>query len=395
VPTRDHIARVRVPLPDRVRGSTVHVEVLDVREVSTTDWYSEHPITMPIAIAELGLPATVTPGGGVDGHCRRNLVTIDGRAVGLRVVGDRGAGERRDALDVELCGPDLSLDAGEHELRAAPGSRSGLDVDRLVLTSAADGTGARPPAPAAPPRAASDVDLRVVSSGRDTTTVEVDADEPFWLVLGQSHSSGWQASGLGEPTLVDGYANGWYVEPDGDGPTRITMRFAPQRAVDVALLLSVAGALACIAIIAVSWRRRTDGPDRIETSVTWVWPWDSVGSRPTTRRIASSAIAVGAVTALVVHPVAGVALAVATALGLVLRRGPGVLATAAVVSLGGAALFTLAKQWRNHYPPDFGWPSFFTAAHDLAWVALALTAASVVAGAARRRAAPPASPPPR
>jgi hypothetical protein len=87
-----------------------------------------------------------------------------------------------------------------------------------------------------------------------------------------------------------------------------------------------------------------------------------------------------------------VGIALALVLGQVLRRGPGLLAAAAVGSLGLAALFTIAKQQRNHYPADFGWPGFFRPAHFLAWAGLLLISAAVAAGAARRRAAPQAPP---
>ena len=40
---------------------------------------------------------------------------------------------------------------------------------------------------------------------------------PFWLVLGQSNNAGWEATvagkDVGGSTLVDGYANGWLVQP--------------------------------------------------------------------------------------------------------------------------------------------------------------------------------------
>ena len=55
--------------------------------------------------------------------------------------------------------------------------------------------------------------------------------EPFWLVLGQSFNSGWSASidgeGIGDPELVDGFANGWQVVPDADSFV-VDLRFAPQ-----------------------------------------------------------------------------------------------------------------------------------------------------------------------
>ena len=58
--------------------------------------------------------------------------------------------------------------------------------------------------------------MRVRHSGRTSIDVDVQpTDRPFWMVLGQSHNLGWTATAdgrdLGQPTLVNGYANGWQV----------------------------------------------------------------------------------------------------------------------------------------------------------------------------------------
>jgi hypothetical protein len=98
-------------------------------------------------------------------------------------------------------------------------------------------------------------------------------------------------------------------------------------------------------------------------------------------------VAGGVAAGALVHPYTGVGLAVALAVGLLVGRGPGLLAGGAIASLGLAASFTIAKQWRNDYPPDFGWPGFFRPAHHLAWIGLLLLVASVVAAAVRRRTA--------
>ena len=222
-------------------------------------------------------------------------------------------------------------------------------------------------------------------------TVDVEASKPFWLVLGQSYSDGWTATGLGAPTLVDGYANGWYVTPTGAGSTRISLRFTPQRTVTAALVVSLLSALLCLALAFASrhGQRRGEPPP----PPRWVWPWQPEGTRPRVAVLMAIALAGGISAGLLVDPVAGAGIAAALIVGVATARGPGVLAVGSIASLGLAALFTLAKQWRNHYPPDFGWPGFFAPAHHLAWIGLLLIAASVAAGAARRRAAAPAREP--
>src|SRR5690606_37848629 len=140
-------------------------------------------LAMPVALAEVSVPGlAIGTGGHVDGACRDDLLTVDGEPVGIRITGDLDAALRRDALDVELCEDALVLGAGDHELRAAPGLATGFDLDQLLLSS-----GEAPDA-VAPPT------VEVVSEGRTSYELRVTgADEPFWLVLGQSNSKGWKA----------------------------------------------------------------------------------------------------------------------------------------------------------------------------------------------------------
>ena len=84
--------------------------------------------------------------------------------------------------------------------------------------------------------------VAITDDDHDRATVEVSGatpGEPFWLVLGQSHNPGWTATvageALGEPLLVDGFANGWLVTPDAES-FAVEMRFAPQRRVDIAIV---------------------------------------------------------------------------------------------------------------------------------------------------------------
>ncbi|MEA3018865.1 MAG: arabinofuranan 3-O-arabinosyltransferase, partial [Actinomycetota bacterium] len=305
---------------------------------------------------------------------------------GVCVAGDVTAAARRDPLAVTLCGPALRLASGQHELRTAHGGVSGLDLDRLVLTSSVTGGAIAAPAPGSTPGAAPDASVKVVTSGRASMTVDVDAKSPVWLVLGQSYTKGWTASGLGAPKLVDGFANGWYVPPTGGHARRITLTFTPQRTVNVMLVLSLIGALLCVALLLLSRPVDAVGVKPIPVLVA---PWSPVGARPRVGTIAAVALGGGAVAALLVQPLVGVGIAVALVIGVMRARGPGILAGTAVGSLGLAALFTIAKQYRNHFPPDFGWPGFFHPAHVLAWLGLLLLSSSLAAAAVRRRARAP------
>jgi hypothetical protein len=87
------------------------------------------------------------------------------------------------------------------------------------------------------------------------------------------------------------------------------------------------------------------------------------------------------------HPVLGAGIAGVTAIALTWQRGSAVLAAGSVLALAAAAGYTVVRQWRNDFPPDFGWPQFFEPSHWLAWTALALLGADLVVGALRGRAA--------
>ena len=215
-----------------------------MRDVLTTDWYSNAPIRMPLGIAELGVPGldASAPQGTYDSGCRSDLLTVDGHAVSLRLTGPADDLLARRPMNVALCGSDeagLDLGPGDHVLRAAKGLDTGIDLDRIVLQSAAGGAAAteigpvRPAAPAAAPAPAAHVD-GAGDTSFDITVTGAQAGTPFWLVLGQSENKGWEASvdghSIGGSTLVDGYANGWLVTP-ANGTVKVHLTWTPQRTV--------------------------------------------------------------------------------------------------------------------------------------------------------------------
>ena len=92
--------------------------------------------------------------------------------------------------------------------------------------------------------------------------VRVQVSAPSWLVLGESYNRGWRAEcdgkSLGAPRVVDGFANGWRVEP---GCSRVSLTFAPQKAVWWGYAI---GALACLVLLGVLLLRR---PRRADTPI--------------------------------------------------------------------------------------------------------------------------------
>jgi hypothetical protein len=390
---------VRLDLPRMLRGRTIRLTVDAVREVLTRDFYGNGDVVMPAGIAELGIPALVQPAlapgaptASFTTPCRTDLLTVDGRPVGVSLVGTRGDATTRGGLQVVGCSA-IDLGAGRHTLRAVAGGRSGIDLDRLDLRSLVTGSDALAsrPAPGLAARTAGDPSagptvgaapkVTPVSTGRDRTAVRVSGatpGTPFWLVLDQSQNLGWRASAggrdLGGSTLVDGYANGWLVTPRSASFT-VSMQWMPQRTVDAALLLSVLGAVVCLVLIVANPRRRTVVPDVDDGTATIGAPWrDAVALG--VARTAVATVSVLAVGSLLAGPVVGGVAAIVTLLAARWPRTRILIAVipAAAVVLAGS--YVTWRQWRVHVPPTFEWPLGFTRAHLLGWAAIILLAAT-------------------
>jgi arabinofuranan 3-O-arabinosyltransferase len=226
------------------------------------------------------------------------------------------------------------------------------------------------------------------------------ATEPFWLVLGQSVNEGWTAAmddgdSLGHSELVDGYANGWYVDPQGRSDFSVSLEWEPQRGVWAALALSAVFVLLCLAVAVIGWRRaRAQVPAADLAGALPSLPepasplsFDRAAGRLRPLGAAVLAVTAGVVSAVVVTPIAGVVVLALVALALRMgRRGRAVLTVGAVAAFLPGAAFVLARQaWRGGVRADFTWPTAFDLAHYLAWVAVLLLAADVVLELVLRR----------
>ena len=408
-------ATVTVPLTfDPLTGDRIRVTIEEIRPITTLEYYSVLDVVMPVALAELGIPGGEAPPlpPALPGECRADLVTLDGRAVPVRVTGDRVAAEARDRLSVELCDPAgvaprprVALGAGDHELVSAPGRVTGLDVDEVVLGSAAGGAphalgafGAVPTASvpgragrsAATPGGAPTV--TVEDEGRTSMKLRVEgAEAPFWLVLGQSDNDGWRASvdghDLGRSQLVDGYANGWLVPGDlGGGDLEVTLTWTPQRLVWIAIGISGLAMLACTALALRGRRRPGHGAPRgpgVEPALTS--PLVAGGTRPPFVTLVAAPLGAAVVAGVLVRPWAGL-LVGALVLGALVRPRLRVLLTAgAPLAIGAAGLYIVVQNSRYDYPPLFEWPTFFDSVHVLGWLAVVLLAADALVEVLRER----------
>jgi len=441
-------AMAKMPISFKpVTGSVLRFTVEAVRQETTLNWYSEQPIVLPFAIAEIGVPGLhftpENPAAHIPSVCRSDLASLDGLPLWLKVSGTVGTAEKLGDLQISGCGPDahgIKIGPGAHHIVTTWGELSGLDLNRLVLDSAAGGA-------ANPLLASGDIQPvpgTLAGSGvpaLTTPTVHLDtststtarlnvtgATGPFWLVLGQSVNAGWKASigggqALGNSTLIDGYANGWYVVPTRSSFV-VDLAWTPQKEVDIALVVSAVAIFACLMLAFVPWRpRRLGASRRRQHRLGWQRgglvagsedvarsnngatagsndggavatlgaPWLAAG-RPT-------GIVAAVVVALVTGTMAAVALpprwadpvAIAVAVtALACCRLAGVRLLLTVAAVGGsvaAGVITVSGQISNRYPPGAAWPAYFEAASVVTLVAFLALATDAVVELARNRAA--------
>src|SRR5262249_14085171 len=160
--------------------------------------------------------------------------------------------------------------------------------------------------------------VETVSSGRTSMKLRVSgADAPFWLVLGQSHNRGWVASvdgqDVGEGKLVNGYANGWRIDPKAGRTIDVTLTWTPQRTVWIALAIPGVTMWFCTALaLGLLPRRRramaahtAEAAGSFDEPPAFRWPLVAAGSRPRGLVIAATAIGAGLVAAVLIKPLPG------------------------------------------------------------------------------------------
>ncbi|MGH9214843.1 MAG: discoidin domain-containing protein, partial [Acidimicrobiales bacterium] len=375
------VRRVTVPLA-AVTGQRVKVTVTASRAEQTIDYYSRQPISLPFGIAELDVPGARLPvhGQRFDTGCRDDLLTVDGRPVSIRVTGSMSDAIDRRALNVSACGS-LVLGAGAHELDAADGAATGVDIDRFVLGS--PGRSPDGPSPKSPGS------VEVTSRGATRLEATVDAGEDAWLVLGQSHNDGWRArvdgEDLGPPTLVDGGFNGWRI-PGASGAREVTVEWRPQRTVDRAILVTASAVVLALVLAFADRRRRTPWQRAGDQPVAVGWAEPPVQWQPAA--MAAVVVSMALVGLVVAGPV--VALAAAAATLVLLRRPLGGLAVAAAI-LGLwllAAGWIVVRQIIDPRRPDFEWIDDLGWPHGLALAAVVLLLTVAVTDVLRSRATP-------
>ncbi len=340
--------------------STLTVRFVGVDPVRSVEWYSSNVVEQPIGVAEITIPginqtpfATET----ID-ECRNDLLVIDGSPVSVRIRGDLAAATKGEPLRVEGCEP-LSLSAGSHQIVTA--SRGlGLAIDRLVLTSAHPDP-VNVPAPS----------ITVTDRSRGSYEISASgATDDFWLVLGESYSEGWKATivggqDLGEPVLIDGFANGWRVSNPNGGEVQIALEWTPNRTVRFGLWTSLVAVLACLWL---ALKPQKEYPADRRSLPGWIdiEPKPAVALRTTILTGAVVGVGYGALT----RPWIGVVTIGLILTGSLVRQGRRVVALVGLGALGAAGSYVVILQTRYGAPHDGAWPSLWDRAHLLGLVAI-------------------------
>jgi arabinofuranan 3-O-arabinosyltransferase len=383
-----------------VTGKTFRLVVTGERREDTEDYFNHGPLELPVAIAELGAADlhVAQPDASLPSDCRTDLLTIDGKPVGLQIGGSSTAAVARDGLEVRLCGNPVKLAAGKHVLRTARGNNTGIDLDRLILSSAADQKAGDPNSPFPG-------DVRTAATPRVTVTGEgavayrlsvtgASPGKPFWLVLGQSLSAGWHAKivgtgSLAAPQLVDGYANGWLIDPKSAN-FDIELDWTPQDHVWIGVGVSAVALLICLLMIL---RRgpvrlaRSEELDLVPGNEAMPYLVSPFGrdklplSKP--KAIIATVVAAGFAFAFIT-PLAGLIVLAATLVALLVPRGRLLLRAGAAGTLVASVAYILQVQVRYDLPETGQWVQAFHKVATLSWLAPALLLADVLVGWARR-----------
>ena len=367
---------------DELTTTTLEVEISGFAPVQRSE------TVMPVGVVELGIDGVAVPAlpERIDGGCRTGLLEIDGRPIAVRVDASTTDVLRQRRLPFEVCGGPISLAAGSHTVRAPmnPDSRTGLDLSQIALVSAAGGRGGTL-ADVTTGSAPEPVDM--IDDGRSRIEFDLAASsQPRWLVLGQSLNDGWHATvdgeDLGAPMLIDGYANGWKLEPASGGVApnsaqRVVIEWRPQRVVDASLWLSMAAVAAALSIVVLtSSRARRDGlrsSAGAPTSVAAGPAFVGLLREPiATGRVATALVVtlVGGVAGLLVAPVVGFVVAVVLVGARVHRRLRSVAVAIPPLVVFGVGVFMAVSQLVRDLPPRFDWPSQFEVLRIPTWIAL-------------------------
>ena len=370
---------VLIELPQTLEGNQITLEILKVQEVKTNNWYTGQDIVMPIAISEIGIDGLeVSPmPSTIDSGCRNDLIHIDGIPIPIRITGKTSDALNGIGLKGTLCEESINLPKGLHQIETTDGRYTGFNIDRLVMFSAVGGVAAEGWTRTASPV---DAQVTVTNSSRSSLQAEiVNNNSPFWLVLGQSFNEGWVATvngiNLGSPQLVDGFANGWFVDLPESEVLDVSLKWAPQRNIWIALLISLLGVLICFYLI---YQGRNEKSLNLCLNTPRLSdPRRSFHNLPVKNAVITS-ILLGLFAAFVSTPLVGL---ITTCFSLISTRylkGRLLLTALPIVAYSVGVAYIIFLQIRWEYEPAFSWPSWGRSVHHLGLLTVLLLTSDVV-----------------
>ncbi|MGD9796276.1 MAG: alpha-(1-_3)-arabinofuranosyltransferase family protein, partial [Acidimicrobiia bacterium] len=327
----NHLVAVDVAITPPITATRLRIEISAVRSRTTKDFLSAGQVEMPVALAEVDLGGVRVPPPSdlIDTGCRNDLLSIAGSPVSVAIRGTTADALAGRQLTLTSCQGPLRVADDAVDLTAAPGIDTGFDIDRVVLHR--DATRPTPPSAPVVPVVPT---VAVVADGQhsfDLSVTNQPGGGPFWLVLGQSRSDGWELKinghDLGTPRLVNGYANGWLVDPskvfDGATVAKASLDWTPQHVVDLAMWFSALAVVVCLGLIVLNPGRAVT----IDTSATAPTGRSLLGrhpgrtTRPNATRIALVVAGATLLAWLLGGLVVAIPIALVTALAMTTRWG--------------------------------------------------------------------------
>lgn len=409
-------------------GRRLDLRIVDMDAVTTLEAATAVPVELPPAVAEVtGAGIGTWPvdlDEVVDTGCREDLVLVGTTPLAIRMTTTIGDVFARRPATVTRCEDDpVTLGAGPVRILTAPGHRTGLDLDRIVMQAAASPSpaGARPATqlastgPSTPPAQAS-APLDDVSGGPSSNAVrDVERErtritatvgpcpQGCWFVHGEGYNTGWQARvdgvALGAGRLVDGGFNGWWLDAFED-TVQMEVIWQPQRFADLGLVLSLISVGMCLLLAFGSFGRRRsirsrrqrgvglDFEDADPSDAPEASPEPADGSGPRepaperSGRLVSAkpwwgAVGLGAGAAVTIGPDWGLITLVVVSGAVALRRSTWCGYLAGALAITGAGVI-LVRMRANRELPGPLWPEQFIDLHRPGLVVVALLVASTL-----------------
>ncbi len=357
-----------IALPRPIDLASVSLEILTIEERFTQNRRFNEPTVLPAAISEVRFDdesPTIRPSDRLGTDCSDRFLELDGTPVSLRfdiATLDALAG---DPIDAQVCSAP-SLSAGTHELLSQPGATTGFHVDRVVFSERVGTRGTTSEVDPTEP-------IVVESSSRHRVVEIPPCPNGCWLVHGEGFNPAWRASiegvTAGEPTLIDGNANGWWIPPTTE-PTRAEITWPVQRQLNIAFVLTLLALAACVALI-VRGRRRSDEPETEALALHT----DQEAATTRSQFIAGVVTAFGA--GLFISWPWMVAVGVVWVVATLIKR-PAMVGFVGVAIVAGAGL-VVTSVVRDERPfPDAGWPVRFEWLHGWTLLGVVLVVGSTL-----------------